>query len=55
MENTDGEPDVTGYDEMADNVTFCDCSPESPNGGGAFVMTAKLWTHAKRTSQAVTP
>lgn len=25
------------------------------SAGGAFVMTAKLWTHTERTSQAVTP
>lgn len=32
MERTGGEPDVIGYDEKADELIFCDCSPESPIG-----------------------
>lgn len=32
MENTAGEPDVTGYDKKKDEYLFMDCSPESPNG-----------------------
>ncbi|MBL7998039.1 MAG: DUF4256 domain-containing protein [Candidatus Kapabacteria bacterium] len=32
MEETDGEPDVTGYDATADEYIFFDCSPESPKG-----------------------
>ena len=32
MERTGGEPDVIGYDKKAGTFTFCDCSPESPNG-----------------------
>ena len=32
MEETGGEPDVTGYDRKLDKVTFCDCSAESPKG-----------------------
>lgn len=32
MEETDGEPDVTVYDAMADEYIFFDCSPESPKG-----------------------
>lgn len=30
MEETDGEPDVVGYDKKTDEYFFFDCSPESP-------------------------
>lgn len=32
MEETGGEPDVTGYDKKSGKYIFCDCSPESPKG-----------------------
>ena len=32
MENTGGEPDVTHYDSETGEITFVDCSPESPKG-----------------------
>ncbi|MCW3107698.1 MAG: hypothetical protein JWQ09_2204 [Segetibacter sp.] len=32
MELTGGEPDVISYDEKTGEITFCDCSPESPTG-----------------------
>lgn len=32
MDETDGEPDVIGYDPKADTYLFCDCSAESPKG-----------------------
>lgn len=32
MERTEGEPDVTGYDEKTNEYIFVDCSPESPKG-----------------------
>ena len=32
MESTDGEPDVVGYDQKADEYIFYDCSAESPKG-----------------------
>jgi hypothetical protein len=32
MEETGGEPDVTGYDKKAGEYIFCDCSAESPKG-----------------------
>ena len=32
MERTGGEPDVIGYDPRSGELTFCDCSPESPSG-----------------------
>ena len=31
MENSGGEPDVIGYDRVADQYIFCDCSAESPS------------------------
>src|SRR5690606_1459481 len=32
MEKTGGEPDVVGYDKVAGEFIFCDCSPETPIG-----------------------
>jgi len=32
MEATGGEPDVIGFDKKTGEVTFCDCSAESPAG-----------------------
>ncbi|WP_428224487.1 DUF4256 domain-containing protein [Flavobacterium sp.] len=32
MEETGGEPDVIGKDELTGAILFCDCSPESPKG-----------------------
>lgn len=32
MEETEGEPDVIGYDKSSDEYIFCDCSAESPKG-----------------------
>ena len=32
MEDTGGEPDVTGRDGKTGEFIFCDCSPESPAG-----------------------
>jgi hypothetical protein len=32
MENTGGEPDVIAHDRKTGEVTFCDCSAESPAG-----------------------
>lgn len=32
MERTGGEPDVIGHDPASGQLTFCDCSPESPAG-----------------------
>ncbi len=31
MEETEGEPDVIGYDTETDEYIFCDCSKESPS------------------------
>jgi hypothetical protein len=32
MENTGGEPDVTGLDPESGGIIFTDCSPETPKG-----------------------
>lgn len=32
MEETGGEPDVTGYDKETGKYIFCDCASESPKG-----------------------
>lgn len=32
MEQTEGQPDVIGYDEKKSEFLFCDCAPESPKG-----------------------
>jgi hypothetical protein len=32
MEQTGGEPDVIGYDQITGEYVFCDCSEESPAG-----------------------
>lgn len=32
MERTGGEPDVIGQDPQSGQLTFCDCSAESPDG-----------------------
>ncbi|MCD2515126.1 DUF4256 domain-containing protein [Massilia sp. G4R7] len=32
MEDTGGEPDVTGHDASTGRIVFCDCSPETPSG-----------------------
>lgn len=32
MESSGGEPDVIAHDQKTGQLTFCDCSPESPEG-----------------------
>lgn len=41
MEETGGEPDVIGYDEMHDAYLFCDCSAESPKGRRSLCYDAE--------------
>jgi len=36
MENTGGEPDVVGLDQVTGEYIFYDCSPESPKGRRSF-------------------
>ena len=36
MEETGGEPDVTGFDKKTGEYIFCDCAAESPAGRRSF-------------------
>lgn len=36
MEETDGEPDVVGYDQKTNEYIFYDCAAESPKGRRSF-------------------
>ena len=36
MENTDGEPDIVGYDKKTDEYIFFDCSAESPKARRSY-------------------
>lgn len=36
MEETEGEPDVVGYDKKTDEYIFFDCSAESPKGRRSY-------------------
>ncbi|HEY1107418.1 MAG TPA: DUF4256 domain-containing protein [Opitutaceae bacterium] len=36
MESTGGEPDVTGYDKKTGEITFTDCSAQSPDGRASY-------------------
>lgn len=40
MEKTGGEPDVVGYDKKTGEVTFMDCSPQSPEGRRSLCFDA---------------
>jgi hypothetical protein len=41
MERTGGEPDVIAYDKKTGQVTFCDCSAESPTGRRSLCFDRK--------------
>lgn len=41
MERTGGEPDVIGYDKVADEYIFFDCAAESPEGRRNFAYDRK--------------
>lgn len=41
MEDTGGEPDVTGYDKKSGEYIFVDCSPESPQGRRSYCYDRK--------------
>lgn len=41
MEDTEGEPDVIGYDDANDAFIFCDCSKESPKGRRSYCYDRK--------------
>jgi hypothetical protein len=47
MEATGGEPDVIGYDKVADQYVFCDCCAESPAGRRSLCFDAKALASRK--------
>lgn len=47
MERTGGEPDVTGYDQKADEYIFTDCSAESPAGRRSLCYDQEALTSRK--------
>lgn len=47
MERTDGEPDVTGYDEETGEYLFYDCSAESPKGRRSICYDRDAWESRK--------
>lgn len=47
MEETEGEPDVIGYDETTDTYIFCDCSLESPKGRRSLCYDLEAWEGRK--------
>jgi hypothetical protein len=47
MEETGGEPDVTGYDKKTGEYIFCDCSAESPKGRRSVCYDRKAWESRK--------
>lgn len=47
MERTGGEPDVTGYDPLAGEYIFMDCSAESPAGRRSLCYDKEAWLRRK--------
>lgn len=47
MEDTGGEPDVVGYDEVTNEYLFYDCSTESPKGRRSWCYDAKALDERK--------
>lgn len=47
MEETGGEPDVTGQDKKTGEYIFIDCSPESPKGRRSVCYDRKAWESRK--------
>lgn len=47
MEITEGEPDVTAYDELSDEFIFTDCAAESPKGRRSLCYDAAAWESRK--------
>lgn len=43
MEETGGEPDVTGFDESTGEFIFTDCSAESPKGRRSLCYDEQAW------------
>jgi len=47
MESTGGAPDVVAFDHADGRFTFCDCSPESPDGRRSLCYDAAALTARK--------
>lgn len=47
MERTGGEPDVVGWDETSGEITFIDCSPETPEGRRNYCYDREGWESRK--------
>lgn len=47
MEETEGEPDVIGYDALTKTYLFCDCSPESPKARRSLCYDQEAWETRK--------
>lgn len=47
MEQTGGEPDVTGIDKKSDQFVFFDCSSESPKGRRSLCFDRAAWESRK--------
>ena len=47
MEDSGGEPDVTGHDKKTGELTFIDCSPETPKGRVSVCYDREGWESRK--------
>jgi len=47
MEESEGEPDVIGYQSDTDQFVFCDCSAESPKGRRSLCYDKQAWNSRK--------
>lgn len=47
MEKTGGEPDVVAHDKKTGEITFFDCSPESPKGRVSVCYDREGWESRK--------
>lgn len=52
MEESGGEPDVIGFDRSTGQVTFCDCSAESPAGRRSVCFDAEARLSRKEHAPA---
>lgn len=47
MERTGGEPDIVSFDKRSDEITFFDCSEETPKGRRSLCYDRKAWESRK--------
>jgi hypothetical protein len=52
MERTGGEPDVVACDKGTGEITFADCSPESPSGRRSLCYDRAAWETRKEHKPA---